>query len=189
MTKQGSCSAPCAVVRSGQCGDRTEPPQAGIPQSFLGRIGGGWRSGSGCPEASETGGRECDPQGKPSGMWTNLRRRTIALAAAYAMALQALLPALALVAGASGDRLLGFAEVCLTGAKSDSGLPRQHHDGCAHGLACPASGCSGVAATLSSIPLQFGPGFSRPAVLTLHPVERSGSQIGLWHSARAPPQA
>lgn len=122
-------------------------------------------------------------------MRTNLRRRTIALAAAYAMALQALLPALALVAGASGDRLLGSAELCITATKSDGGLPRGHHDGCTHGPACLATGCSGIAATLSTALPQFGLGFSEPAVLALHPAERTGVRIGLSHSARAPPQS
>jgi hypothetical protein len=118
-------------------------------------------------------------------MRASLRRQTIALVTAYAVALQALLPALALVIDASGDR----ASVELRTNAVDSGgeLPGQPHNGCPHGLACLMTGCSGIAAALLPEHLEFGSDFARIAVRALRPVDGIASLAGLPHSARAPP--
>ena len=120
-------------------------------------------------------------------MRASLRRRTIALVTAYAVALQALLPALALVSDASRDRLRPSVELCTNAVDPGGELPSQPHSGCPHGLACLMTGCSGIAAALLPEHLEFGPDFARTAVLVLLPVDMIVSPAGLPHSARAPP--
>lgn len=121
-------------------------------------------------------------------MRANLRRRTIALVTAYAVAIQALLPALALVIGPSGDQLRTSVELC-TNADVSGGLPGHHHNGCAHGLSCLMAGCAGMAAALAPETVQFRLDFSAAAVLALEPLDSIASPTGLAHSARAPPHA
>jgi hypothetical protein len=125
--------------------------------------------------------------GKPFGMRASLRRQTIALVTAYAVALQALLPALTLVVGASGARPSNSVDLCISAVESDRGLPREHKNGCPHGLACLMTGCSGIAAALLPEHLEFGSDFARIAVRALRPVDGIASLAGLPHSARAPP--
>lgn len=127
--------------------------------------------------------------GKPFGMRASFRHQTIALVTAYAVALQALLPALALVIDASGNQLRAAVELCTNAVDSDGELPGQPHSGCPHGLACPMTGCSSIAAALSPEHLEFRPDFARTAVLALRPVDRIALPAGLPHSARAPPRA
>jgi hypothetical protein len=127
--------------------------------------------------------------GKPFGMRASLRRQTIALITAYAVALQALLPALALLVSASADQLRLSVEVCANAVDSSGEIPRQHHNGCTHGLVCVTNGCSGMAAALLPEHLQFGPGIARSAVPALRPVDWVASATWLPHGARAPPRA
>jgi len=122
-------------------------------------------------------------------MRASLRRRTIALVTAYAVALQALLPALALVIDASGDQLSASVEICTNAVDSGGQLPGQPHNGCPHGLACLMAGCSGIAAAFVPEHLQFEPDFAPTAVPALRPVDRIALPTGLAHSARAPPHA
>jgi hypothetical protein len=120
-------------------------------------------------------------------MRASLRRRTIALVTAYAIALQALLPALALVIDASRVQLHASVELCTNAVDSGGELPSLPHSGCPHGLACLMTGCSGVAAALMPQNLQLGPGFARTAIPALRPVDGTAPSVGLPHSARAPP--
>jgi hypothetical protein len=122
-------------------------------------------------------------------MRASLRRQTIALVTAYAVALQALLPAFALMIDASGDQLRASVELCTKAVDSGGQLPGQPHRGCPHGLACLMTACSGIAAALVPEHLQFEPDFVRTAVLALRPVDRIALPAGLPHSARAPPHA
>jgi hypothetical protein len=126
---------------------------------------------------------------KPLNMRASLRRQTIALVAAYALALQALLPSLALVAGAGGTQPNVQSEICTDAATFSDRLPGEHRDGCSHGLACLATGCAGMAAMLARAGLHSAPDPSRTEVPALHPAEWAAAQIRLPHSARAPPGA
>lgn len=113
----------------------------------------------------------------------------IALVAAYAVALQTLISAFAVMAGANGGQPGFFLEICTNAVNSNGDLPRGHDNGCAHGFACLTAGCSSMAAGLSPEHVQFAPDMSRLAILALHAVERAASPTGVPHSARAPPHA
>ncbi len=148
---------------------------------------------SGVPHLLEAGHRDgwTRPRDmdKPLNMRASLRRQSIALVAAYALALQALLPSLALVAGLGGVQPNFSAEICANAGASSDRLPDEHRSGCTHGLACLVAGCAGLAAMPSRVLPQSGPDRLRTAMLALRPAERVAVQIRLPHSARAPPSA
>lgn len=125
---------------------------------------------------------------KPPGMRASLRRRTIALVAAYAVALQALLPSFALTAFAGESLPVPSAEICTNAGASGDQLPGKDRTGCGHGIACLMTGCSGIAVALTCIQ-QFGLRTLPSAVLALHPAESPTIRIGRPHCARAPPHA
>ena len=80
-------------------------------------------------------------------MRASLRRRLIALVAAYAVTLNALLPALAL-AGPAALEASAFSIICAAPLDSTSrggGTPVEHGPGCLHGMACLMAGCGGIA--------------------------------------------
>ncbi len=81
-------------------------------------------------------------------MRASLRRRLIALVAAYAVALNALLPALAL-AGPAALEVSAFSIICsvtpLDSTSNGGNTPVGHGPGCLHGLACLTAGCGGIA--------------------------------------------
>jgi hypothetical protein len=112
----------------------------------------------------------------------------IALVAAYAVALQTLMPAFAVMASASGGQSGFFLEICTNAVNSNGELPRGHDNGCTHGFACLTAGSFNMAG-LSPEHVQFAPDMSRLAILALHAVERAASPTGVPHSARAPPHA
>jgi hypothetical protein len=122
-------------------------------------------------------------------MRPGLRRQTIALLTAYAVTLQALLPALTLAIDAVGDRLRANAELCTNTVNSTGEFPRQPDSGCSHGLACAMAGCSGVGAALLREYLEVGPDVVRTAFLALRSAGWIASPTRLAHSARAPPRA
>ena len=112
----------------------------------------------------------------------------IALVAAYAVALSALLPSLALAAGAGEGEPTAYADVCSSPAVAGEEPSQEHRDSCAHGLACSVTGCTGVAVTLARTISQFGPRAGRTSVPALRPSETAALPITLPHCARAPPR-
>lgn len=113
----------------------------------------------------------------------------IALVAAYAVALSALLPSLALAAGAGEGEPAAYVDICSSPAVAGEEPSREHRDGCAHGLACSVAGCTGVTATFARTISQFGPQAGRTSVSALRPNEAAALPITLPRSARAPPRA
>ncbi len=125
-------------------------------------------------------------------MRASFRRRLIALVAAYAVALNALLPALA-VAIPAGPEAVAFSIICAaapldTTSNGDS-APVGHGPGCPHSTACLMVGCGGIATLggetrrantvlLGAIPIVF---VARPAQ------DGSVRRIFDGHFARAPP--
>ena len=120
-------------------------------------------------------------------------RRLIALAAAYVVALEALLPGLALAAREPAAGVPELATICSnapTPATSDGRLPVEHGTLCLHGVACLASGCG--AAAVTGVP---GPGRSialgatRAVFASFLPRETDARHVVTPHVARAPPRA
>jgi hypothetical protein len=75
-----------------------------------------------------------------------LDRKLVALAAAYAVALNILLPVLAAILPASAIGGTGPAVICSTGgAASDRGAPQQPQPLCPCGAACAMPGCAATA--------------------------------------------
>jgi hypothetical protein len=125
-------------------------------------------------------------------MRASFRRRLIALVAAYAVALNALLPALA-VAMPAGPEATAFSIICaaasLDSTSNGDSAPVGRGPGCLHGMACLMAGCGGIAAlgsetrranafVLGTIPIVF---VARPS----H--DGSVRRIFDGHFARAPP--
>lgn len=120
-------------------------------------------------------------------MRADLRRRTIALVVAYAVALQALLPSMALAVGAGADPLFST-ELCASAVPSGSDPADKQGNACAHGIACLVSGCAGMAATLTRglAPFELATAEHRPAIFLL-PVVLPQQRTTLPHFARPPP--
>jgi DUF2946 family protein len=77
-----------------------------------------------------------------------LARRLVALAAAYAVALNTLLPVLAAILPSAAIGEIGLAVICSaggTGAASDRGAPAKPQPLCPCGGACAMSGCAAAA--------------------------------------------
>jgi hypothetical protein len=98
-----------------------------------------------------------------------LDRKLVALAAAYAVALNILLPILAAVLPAAAVGGIGLAAICSAGgAASDRGAPQNPQPLCPCGAACAMPGCAatalpggapiGTSAVLARIaPVELGP--------------------------------
>jgi hypothetical protein len=127
-------------------------------------------------------------------MRASFRRRFIALVAAYAVALNALLPALALAVPA-GPEAAAFSLICAA-ARPDStsgggGAPVEHCPGCLHGMACPMVVCGGLATLADesgrvSVPVS---GAVAVAFVARPSHVASARQMFAGRFARAPPSA
>ena len=121
-------------------------------------------------------------------MRAGLHRRVIGLVAAYAVALQALLPSVALAAGVGAGAPFST-ELCVSAIPSGNGPAPQQDNTCAHPLVCLVAGC-GMAAALTRVPTSFEPlvaeRVAAPGLLLIAvPLPRTT----LPRFARPPPQA
>lgn len=124
-------------------------------------------------------------------MRASFRRRLIALAAAYAVALNALLPALALAVPA-GPEATAVSIICaapLDTASRGGSAPVEHGPGCLHGMACLMAGCGGLAALGGEIGRASAPMSGAVAVAFVARPSQAGSARRMLdgHFARAPP--
>jgi hypothetical protein len=119
-----------------------------------------------------------------------LDRRLITLAAAYAVALNALLPALALILLPAAGSVLGPAVICAaarTGLPSDSGAPEKP------GPLCPCPGACAMPGCATAVLPDTGAAIAEVAWLSVGPVElrrADESQTFRLHGryfARGPP--
>jgi hypothetical protein len=125
-------------------------------------------------------------------MYRLIRRRLVALAVAYALALAPVLPLLAAFAWAADLGPAGVGEVCASkqsDANSPAGVPNGHGAACPLGAGCALQDCSAA-----GLPAPGGAtaavGVLGPARFFVHPAEAVLSpRDGGPHSARAPPRA
>ena len=122
-------------------------------------------------------------------MRADLRRRTIALVVAYAVALQALLPSMALAVGAGAD-LLSSTELCVSTVPSGKAPVDRQGNTCAHAIACLASGCAGMTAALTRehAPFEIATAEHLPAI-AVPQIALPLPRTTLPHFARPPPFA
>jgi hypothetical protein len=109
--------------------------------------------------------------------------------AAYAVALQALLPSLALAAGVGAD-LPSPTELCVSVTSSEKYPAGQQGNTCAHPLACLVAGCAGMAAVLSRALAASQPVVAvRSAAFAISLIAMPLPRTTLPSFARPPPQA
>ncbi len=126
-------------------------------------------------------------------MYRLIRRRVVALAVAYALALNPVLPLLAASAWAGDLGPAGVGEICVTtqsGARSGADLPRRHGPVCPLGMACSMHDCGGGFPPVGAggvTGLAFGP---TPLLFFIRR-DDGAFQVRASHAhfARAPPHA
>jgi hypothetical protein len=117
-----------------------------------------------------------------------LDRKLVALAAAYAVALNILLPVLAAVLPPAAGGGIGLAAMCSAGGASDRGAPGQPQPLCPCGAACAMPGC-GATALPAGAPIGAS---AAPASVRLAGLSPQGQRApALWPGgskrARGPP--
>jgi hypothetical protein len=113
----------------------------------------------------------------------------IGLVAAYAVALQALLPSVALAAGV-GAGAPYVTDLCVSAVPSGTGPAPKQGNTCAHSLVCLVAGCSGMTAALTPLSTSFEPMVAeRLSAPGLSPIAVPLPRTTLPRFARPPPQA
>ena len=125
-------------------------------------------------------------------MRARFRRRLIALVAAYAVALDALLPALAMAASVPAEAVPAVSIVCSsagTVVTPYDGSPSERGTICPHGVACLASSCGAVAAVVGRLKFAqaLGPGAAPVSFPFFASRDTDGRQVFTPHFARGPP--
>ena len=131
-------------------------------------------------------------RGNPNiaGMYRLNCRRIVALAVAYAVAFNLVLPLLSILAPAAQAGAIGLSEICASGHPGPQPATDDRHGPiCSYGMACWAPDCGAAALPTSAGVAAFSFG-SAPAGMFLHLVDGplSPRHVGT-RFARAPPLA
>jgi hypothetical protein len=122
-----------------------------------------------------------------------LARRLVALAAAYAVAFNVLLPVLALILPPVPGNVLGPAVICSAsgvGSTSDSGAPEKPQPFCPCPGACAMAGCAVAALPQAdAVAARFAWSSIGPVGLRHDGGDRPAFRLGGRNFARAPPVA